>query len=209
MRPLALASLWLALGCLDQEPMHPMPLADPAIVQAHSPAHLGVSPSVSLLSTPGYTQLDAATAAGTDGSLHLAVDAGAAIPRFPDSFLESVAVFGYAWVDGDTFRGIVAVIHPAIGRDSHQNPDAWHTHPVVLSTGTSLSTFCVAEIGTSQGGLTISDDILALHIAGRQAGIAASDLDVAASFVVVVDSGCPLLAPGVQLGVQVLSAQAL
>jgi hypothetical protein len=39
------------------------------------------------------------------------------------SFIHSVAVFGYAWADLDTGKGIVAVIHPTIGRDSRQNPD--------------------------------------------------------------------------------------
>jgi hypothetical protein len=60
--------------------------------------------------------------------MHLTIDAGGGIPRHPDSFIHSVAVFGYAWADLDTGKGIVAVIHPTIGRDSKQNPDGWHTH---------------------------------------------------------------------------------
>jgi hypothetical protein len=209
MRPLALALSWLVLACVEQQPTDSAPLVDAALVLAHSPAHHGVSPNVSLTSTPAYTQLDAAAATGTAGALHLSVDVGGTISRFPDNFIRSVAVFGYAWVDSETGHGVVAVIHPAIGRDSHQNPDAWHTHPVQLSAGTASSAFCLAGIGTSQGGLNIRDDVIGLNIALRQAGIPASTLDVAASFVVVGDAGCAELAPGTRLGVQVLDAQTL
>jgi hypothetical protein len=209
MRYPAIASVLLVLGCSDQEPTRPTPFDADALIQAHSPSHYGVSANVSLLSTPAYTEVNAASAAGTAGSLHLSVDAGGAIPRFPDQFIQSVAVFGYGWVDAQTGRGVVAVIHPLIGRDSHQNPDGWHTHPVTLGGGTASSTFCLAAIGTSQGGISIRGGSLGLNMALRQANVAAGDLDVAASFVVVGDAGCPELAPGVRLGVQVLAAQSL
>jgi hypothetical protein len=209
MRCLALATTWLALGCFAQEPTQPAPFLDATDIQAHSPAYYGVATTLDAASTPDYTNLDAASAADAGGSLHLSVVASGTIPRFPDGFVRSVAVFGYAWVDGETNRGIVAVIHPTIGRDSHQNPDGWHTHPVLLSAGTASSTFCLAGIGPSQGGLTLRDKVLALNIALRQAGVSATALDVAASFVVVGDAGCAELAPGVRLGVQVLDTQTL
>ena len=138
MRYPAIASVLLVLGC-DQEPTRPTPFDAEALIQAHSPSHYGVSANISLLSTPAYTAVDAASAAGTAGSLHLSIDAGGVIPRFPDQFIQSVAVFGYGWVDAQTGRGVVAVIHPLIGRDSHQNPDGWHTHPVTLAGGTASS----------------------------------------------------------------------
>src|SRR5262245_47165713 len=209
MRYAALAVIWLALACSQGEPTRPETSTDQTIALAHSPAHHGVSATVSAASTPNYGDLDAASANGTAGSLHLSIDAGGGIPRHPDAFIQSVAVFGYAWVDGQTNRGVVAVIHPAIGRDSHQNPDGWHTHPVQLAVGTATSTLCLAGIGTSQGGIAINGGQLRLNMALHQAGIAAADLDIAASFVVVGDAGCPELAPGVRLGVQVLDLQNL
>lgn len=151
-----------------------------------------------------YTELDAASASGNAGSLKLAVDAGGTIPRFPDAFLNSVAVFGYGWVDGDTGNGVVAVIHPVIGRDSRQNPDGWHTHPVSLSGGAAFD-FCIEAIGTSQGGISIRGDRLRLAIAARQAGLSADDLDVAAAFIVAADAGCVTTG----LGVDVLDAEAI
>jgi len=209
MRSLVLATTWLALGCFAQEPTQPAPFLDATVIQAHSPAYHGVATTLDAASTPDYTKLHAASAADAGGSLHLSVVASGTIPRFPDGFVRSVAVFGYAWVDGETNRGIVAVIHPTIGRDSHQNPDGWHTHPVLLSAGTASSTFCLAGIGPSQGGLTLRDEVLELNIALSQAGVSATALDVAASFVVVGDAGCAELAPGVRLGVQVLDTQTL
>jgi hypothetical protein len=149
--------------------------------------------------------LDGASTSGNPGALSLGVDAGAAIPRFPDSFILSVAVCGYAWVDGNTGQGIVAVIHPAIGRDSRQNPDGWHTHPVQLTGGTGISEFCIVSIGRSQGGIAIRGNELRLQMAVQWAGLSAGTLDVAAAFVVQPDEDCA--ATG--LGVHVLDAEPL
>jgi hypothetical protein len=175
-------------------------------VLAHTPT-AGSRPdgSALLVSPPAYGTLDGASARSTPGSLHLSVDAGGGIPRHPDSFIQSVAVFGYAWADLDTGNGLVAVIHPVIGRDSRQNPDGWHTHPVQLTGGTAASNFCVVSIGGSQGGIAIHDDVLGTNLSLHWGGLDASALDVAAAFIVQADAGCT--ATG--LGVVVLGAVAL
>src|SRR5260370_31858030 len=180
MRSLVLATTWLALGCFAQEPTQPAPFLDATVIQAHSPAYHGVATPLAAATPPDYTNLHAASAADAGRSLHLSVVASGTIPRFPDGFVRSVAVFGYAWVDGETNRGIVAVIHPTIGRDSHQNPDGWHTHPVLLSAGPASSTFCLAGIGPSQGGPTLRDEVLELNIALSPRGALATGLDLAA-----------------------------
>jgi hypothetical protein len=159
---------------------------------------------VVIAQAPSYTTLDAAAASETGGSLHLAVNAGGDVPRFPDAFINSVPVFGYAWVDLATGVGVVATIHPLIGRDSNQNPRAWHAHQVQLSAGAAFD-FCIASLGTAQGGLTIQADELGLNLALHQAGVSAGALDVAAAFVVQPDAGCA--ATG--LGVDVLDAEGL
>ena len=180
-----------------------------ALLLAHSPAHHGASAAPALTSTPAYASLDGAAAEGTDGgALDLTVDAAGAIPRFPDAFLGAVAVFGYAWADLDTGAGIVSVIHPVIGRDSRQNPDGWHTHPVQLTGGTKpagASDFCVVSIGTSQGGIAIRDDVMRVQMADGWAAVSADALDVAASFIVQGDDGCA--ATG--LGVVILASRPL
>ena len=199
------AAIALATGLLGSScaPDHPTEAVESQLA-AHAPAH-AVSPNDAVAAAvPDYTSLDGASARGTNGSLHLAVDAGGEIPRFPDSFIRSVAVFGYAWVDLATGAGVVAVIHPVIGRDSRQNPNGWHTHTVRLAAGTTSSSFCIASLGTSQGGISIVGDALNLAMAARQAGTSASALDVAASFIVQADAGCTS-----GLGVQVLDTAAL
>ncbi|MGH7631102.1 MAG: hypothetical protein ACREOF_17300 [Gemmatimonadales bacterium] len=192
-----------------------LPLAttedEASLLQAHAPSHRP-APAAALpaqIPDPGisYTGLDASAADGTNGSLHLQVDASGEIPRFADQFISSVAVFGYAWADLDTGNGIVAVIHPTIGRDSRQNPDGWHTHPVQLGAGTKpsgSSDFCIVAIRRSQGGISIHEDVLRLNMAERWAGLPAGSLDVAASFIVQADAGC---ASG--LGVAVIDTAAL
>ena len=153
---------------------------------------------IPVMAQPAYTQLVQASAARTQGSLFLSVTAASAIPRFPDNFIQSVLVFGYAWVDTTTGHGIVAAIHPSF-RDSNQNPAAWHTHTVILTSGTSSSNFCIQQLGTSQAGLSIINNKLSVNIATMQSGSISPN--VAASFVVQPDSGCA--ATG--LGVKVLS----
>jgi hypothetical protein len=147
---------------------------------------------------PVYTQVVKATATQNPGASFLSVTAGGNIPRFPDIYIRSVLVFGYAWVDGNTGHAIVAVIHPSF-RDSNQNPDAWHTHTVTLSQGTASSNFCIQQLGTSQGGISIIGNVLRVNIAIAQSGSITPT--AAASFVVQQDSGCT--ATG--LGVKVLS----
>lgn len=153
------------------------------------------------LAQPTYTQLVKATAATTPGSVQLSVTTAGNIPRFPDSFIQSVLVFGYAWVNANNGQGLVAAIHPSF-RDSFQNPKAWHTHTVVLSSGTSTSNFCIQQLGTSEGGLRIINNVLGVNTGTAQAGNFIPN--VAASFVVQHDPGCT--ATG--LGVKVLSSVA-
>jgi hypothetical protein len=175
---------------------------------AHTPRS-GAAGAALLAALPDYTQLDGAAVRGARGSMHLSVDAAGDIPRQPDAFIHSVAVFGYAWADLDTGKGIVAVIHPAIGRDSRQNPDGWHTHPVQLTGGTTTtggtSDFCIVSIGRSQAGIAMQGDLLRTNMALQWAGLDVNALDVAASFVVQADAGCS----GSGLGVDVLDTEAL
>ena len=204
---LAITAALLGIACSGNEPTNAE--GDFSQLRAHTPSH--DQPNVSLAQIPdpatSFTGLDAGAARGTPGSLHLQVDASGAIPRFPDAFINSVAVFGYAWADLGTGKGIVAVIHPTIGRDSRQNPDGWHTHPVELGGGTAPggeSDFCIVSIGRSQGGISIQDDVLRVEMAERWAGIPAASLDVAASFIVQADEGCTS-----GLGVAIIETAAL
>ena len=105
---------------------------------------------------PSYTQLTKATATG---ALLLSVSTAGNIPSFPDSFIQSVLVFGYAWVNTNNGQGVVAAIHPNF-KDSFQNPRAWHTHTVSLSKGTSSSTLCIQQLGTSEAGVSIINNFV-------------------------------------------------
>ena len=169
---------------------------------AHDPSMLGGGSSVVTAAVPDYTTVETAGAAGSGGALKLESDVAGDIPRFADTYIGGVAVFGFAWADLGTGRGVVAVIHPLIGRDSNQNPDAWHTHPVQLTAGAGASNFCIVSIGTSQAGIAITGDRISVNIAENQAGLSAGALDVAAAFIVQGEAGCS--ATG--LGVKVLSA---
>lgn len=172
---------------------------------AHNPSTHGVAASVTIQSQPAYGDVDEGDVTVRGGSVHLAVNTGGPIPRFPDSFITSVAVFGYAWADLDTGAAIVSVIHPVIGRDSRQNPDGWHTHPVQLSAGSAASDFCIVNIGGSQAGIRILGNAMNLSVPARWVPVAGTALDVVASFVVQADAACP----GSGLGVAVLDATAL
>ena len=150
---------------------------------------LGVAPAMAGFS--GYMTVTSATADEKDGSLKLSVTTDGKIPRFPDEFINSVFVFGFAWADLDTGDVVLATIHPEIGRDSHQNPDAWHTHPGLLGAGDDEDVnFCVLSLGTSQGGLSIKGDTLRLNIETSQTSVTLAGLDGAVGFIVVEDDDC-------------------
>jgi hypothetical protein len=172
---------------------------------AHNPHTHGVDDSVLPQSVPAYTDVNGGTATQLGGSVHFSVAAAGSIPRFPDAFVNSVAVFGYAWADLATGAALVSVIHPSIGRDSQQNPDAWHTHPVQLSGGTGASDFCIVSIGGSQAGIRIQNDGMSLSVPVGAVPVSAAALDVVASFIVQGDAGCA----GTGLGVAVLDVAAL
>ena len=199
---LAVPALGLALtlaACDDLT--RPKQSVSPSVA-AHDPTRHAASSAVEISALPDYTTVEGADAAGDGGSIKLEVDAAGGIPRFPDTYTSGVAVFGYAWADLGTGRAVVAVIHPAIGRDSNQNPDAWHTHPVQLAGGAGASNFCVVSIGTSQAGIAIVGDRMRVAMATVQVGLSAGDLDVVAAFIVQPEAGCA----GTGLGVKVLSA---
>jgi hypothetical protein len=171
-------------------------------ILAHTPD--GSATGTLLVAPPDYTQLEGASVRGSGGSMHLSVRTGGEIPRHDDPFILSVAVFGYAWADLDTGKGIVAVIHPTIGRDSKQNPDGWHTHPVQLDEGTGgTSDFCIVSIGRSQAGIAIQGADMRTNISARWTGLGADAIDVAASFIVQPDAGCS----GSGLGVDALDTE--
>jgi hypothetical protein len=192
---ISMVAFALVTGCAEAGPTPPDERS--SAITAHDPARHGIRADLVPASIPAYATVQGGSASGVGGAIHLEVDAAAEIPRFPDAYISSVAVFGYAWADVDTGEAIVAVIHPVIGRDSNQNPDGWHTHPVQLATGAGGSDFCILSIGTSQGGIAIRQDRLRLNMAGRQAGIQPSELDVAASFIVQSEAGCAASGLGV------------
>ena len=195
----ALALTLTLIGCDDLT--RPGRSASPAVA-AHDPTRHDGGRAIVISALPDYTTVESADASASGGALKLEAQVAGDIPRHADTYISSVAVFGYAWADLGTGRGIVAVIHPAIGRDSNQNPDAWHTHPVQLAGGAGASNFCIVSLGTTQAGIAVVGDEVRVNIAQAQAGISAGDLDVAAAFIVQPEAGCT--ATG--LGVKVLSA---
>jgi hypothetical protein len=147
------------------------------------------------LTPPAYTDVVQASASQNRGGvLFASIQAADTIPRFPDPFIKSVLVFGFALVNLQTGEGVVAAIHPGF-RDSAQNPDAWHTHPVSLSAGDGPGRFCIEELGTSQGGINLKNNVIKL----RMANTFTSGLlpNAAASFIVEPRTSCQATGLGV------------
>ena len=199
--------IFALMAACSGQPSDIQPDDDPeSELLAHTPTG---GPPPGPLASPDYTQLNGATVDASGGSIRLSVDAVGNVPRHADAFVESVSVFGYAWADLDTGKGIVAVIHPTLGRDSKQNPDGWHTHPVQLAEGTSesggTSAFCIVSIERSQGGIAIQDNQMRTNMALKWADLDVTALDVAASFVVEADPACN----GSGLGLRVVDTEDL
>ena len=143
---------------------------------------------------PGYLEIEdwSADARGTNG-VSLSVETDRTIPKQPDEFIGGQAIVGIAWVDAGTLSGVVATIHPVLGRDSHQRPGGWHLHTARLSGGTTDSDLClVAVTSTPTGGISIQGSTLSVNLdrSSMPAGVGPEDVDLATGFIVQGDAGC-------------------
>jgi len=133
----------------------------------------------------------------------LSVETSDVIPKRADDFVIANAVVGFGWahfVSGtpDTFELVVATIHPTLGRDSHQNPDAWHVHTATLDD----SLECVLTLdSTPEAGVSINQNSMSVRINNADLPSGFS-VDAATGFALNGDGGCPDV-PGLGFGVGV------
>jgi hypothetical protein len=116
----------------------------------------------------------------------------ASIPRHPNTFIRSNPVVGIAWADLQTGKAFVVTIHPVIGRDSHQNPRAWHAHTVTLASGaTAPNDFCLAAINSSPtAGIAFQGAAVTINVRASVLPVTTSAFDTAVGFTVQADAAC-------------------
>jgi hypothetical protein len=149
---------------------------------------------------PDYLAVQSFSAAANNAnSVRLSATTSGAIPRQADAFIASELIVGIAWADLGTGTAVVATIHPLLGRDSHQRPDAWHLHTVQLGGGaTAPNDFClVAVLSTPTAGIQISGSTIQVNLSAWQMPVSggslvsADDIDAAVGFTVHSgDAGC-------------------
>lgn len=149
---------------------------------------------------PSYLAVDAWSAQAVSAkTVRLSATTLGAIPKQADSFISSNVISGIAWADLGTGTALVATIHPALGRDSHQRPDGWHLHTVQLAGGaTAPNDFClVAVLTTPTAGIRIQGSTMTIDLAasklpdGGSGPISVDDIDAAVGFTVHGDDlGC-------------------
>jgi len=129
-----------------------------------------------VIAEPSYTQVTSSTV--SSGKSGIQQDAGSSvvykvatngnIPHVADSYINSVAVFGYAWTGTDnTFTA--AVIHPSF-KDTIQNPTGWHLHTGTLAVDTTNCPTTDSNGPTGKLGVkiaTITDPIGSVSITGN------------------------------------------
>ena len=151
-------------------------------------------PGPAYLSVQSYS----ATAQGQN-LVKLSASTNADIPKLTDAFIAAQLIVGVAWADLDSGTAVVATIHPMLGRDSHQRPDAWHVHTVQLTGGaTSPNDFCLVSVSsTPNAGIQIRGSSLSLNLSAWEmpivgvAPISPDDIDAAVGFTVHTgDTGC-------------------
>jgi hypothetical protein len=161
-----------------------------------SVAALFAAVGFAVASAPGPDYLEVASwqaVAKSTSTARLAATTKAGIPRHPDAFIRSNPVVGIAWVDLQTSKAFVATIHPVIGRDSHQNPRAWHAHTAMLAGGaTAPNDFCLAAITSSPtAGIVIHGATMKVNVRASVLPVAVAALDTAVGFTVQPDAACP------------------
>ena len=149
---------------------------------------------------PAYLAVQSFTAdAQGPNAVKLSASTNADIPKLTDAFIAAQLIVGVAWADLDSGTAVVATIHPMLGRDSHQRPDAWHVHTVQLTGGaTAPNDFClVAVSSTPNAGIQIQGSTLSLILSRwempivDEAPLTADDIDGSVGFTVHTgDTGC-------------------
>jgi hypothetical protein len=153
----------------------------------------GVAATLGSGTGPGYAAVTAWSAQAHNANMaKLSVTVAGGIPREPDAFIESHAVVGLAWADLNTGKVLVTTIHPVLGRDSHQNPDAWHAHTATLGGGaTAPNDFCVLSIDSSPtAGIVIRGDQMQVNIGLDDLPVDPSAFDAAVGFTIEPDTAC-------------------
>jgi hypothetical protein len=163
-----------------------------------------VAAVVASLPGPSYLAVSAFTSeAVNDHRVKLSATVNGSIPRQPDAFISDSAnlVVGLAWADLQSGQALVTTIHPVIGRDSNQNPDAWHAHTVRLAGGaTPPNDFCLTAItSTPTAGIQIHGDEMRVNVAAGDLPFAAGAVDAAVGFTVHSDSACVATGLGVRI----------
>jgi hypothetical protein len=144
---------------------------------------------------PGPDYLDVMTwkaVAKSKNTAQLSVTTKSSIPRHPDLFIRSNPVVGLAWVDSQTNKVFVITIHPVLGRDSHQNPRAWHAHTATLAGGaTAPNDFCLVAItSTPTVGLSIHGATVRVNARTSTLPVLPGAFDAVVGFTVQADGAC-------------------
>ena len=166
-----------------------------AVLIAGLGALISVGAVIASQSGPSYLAVGSFSAEDVNGNrVKLSATANGEIPRQPDPFISNSAnlVVGLAWADLGSGKAFVTTIHPVIGRDSNQNPDAWHAHTVQLAGGASApNDFCLAAItSTPTAGIQIHGSEMDANVAAGDLPFAASAIDAAVGFTVHSDAAC-------------------
>jgi len=151
---------------------------------------------------PEYLDVESFTAQSQNpNAARLSVTTGDDIPTQPDAFINSKLVVGFAWADLQTGKAFVTTIHPVIGRDSHQNPDAWHAHTATVRGGaTPPNDFCLLSIdSTPTAGIQILGETMRVNVQTSKLPIPPEAFDVAAGFTLELDGACAPTGLGVRL----------
>jgi hypothetical protein len=149
---------------------------------------------------PDYLEVTSWQAVAKNNStVRLSATTKARIPRHPDTFIRSNPVVGIAWADLQTGKVFLVTIHPVIGRDSHQNPRAWHAHTATLAAGaTAPNDFCLGAITSSPtAGIAIQGATVTINTRASVLPVPTPAFDVATGFTVQTDAAC-----GSRLGVR-------
>jgi hypothetical protein len=154
-----------------------------------------IAAGIAVASTPGPAYLSVSSwkaVSKSKGTAVLSVTTKAPIPVHPNAFIRSNPVVGFAWVDTQTNTAFVATIHPAIGRDSKQNPRAWHAHTVTLTGGaTSPDDYCLAGINSSPTvGLSIHGATMKVNVRSSVLPVPPAAFDTAVGFTAQHDVPC-------------------
>ena len=118
------------------------------------------------------------------------------IPQSSDSYIQSIELFGYAWLNSTSYPAdaVVATIHPSYD-DNYEYPELWHTHTISVNQNG-----CVVDMQEINSFALPEDNVLSIYVSNSEATVSSTTFQSGNAFQLSVNTvNCPAPLSGLEM----------